>query len=193
MNREEVILKDIWNELNSSLKQRNHPFHIFAVATINNQSKPDVRNVVLRDVDEKSKSITFHTDKRSKKINHIENYNDVCALFYDQHKKIQLRTYGKIFLVNDKQIKEERWNKSKSMSKLCYLNKYPPGDKILSSKEYLPDENDLENIENGIENFSIIKIDIQSIDWLNLNYKGHERMIIDFLGNSKVNYRWVAP
>ena len=88
---------------------------------------------------------------------------------------------------------EERWNKSKSMSKLCYLNKHPPGDKILSSKEYLPDENDLENIENGIENFSIIKIDIQSIDWLNLNYKGHERMIIDFLGNSKVNYRWVAP
>ena len=66
MNREEVILKDIWSELNSSLKQRNHPFHIFAVATINNQSKPDVRNVVLRDVDEKSKSITFHTDKRSK-------------------------------------------------------------------------------------------------------------------------------
>ena len=48
-------------------KQGNHPFHIFAVATTNNQSKPDVRNVVLRNVDEKSKSITFHTDKRSKK------------------------------------------------------------------------------------------------------------------------------
>ena len=52
---------------------------------------------------------------------------------------------------------------------------------------------DLENIENmGIENFSIINIDIQSIDWLNLNHKGHERMIIDFLENSEVNYRWVA-
>ena len=193
MSREELILKEIWHELNASLSQGKHPFHIFAVATTNHNSMPDVRNVVLRNVDQKCNTISFHTDKRSKKINQIKNNSDVCALFYDQEKKIQLRLYGKIFPVDDMDIKQEKWNRSRRMSKLCYLNKYPPGEEISSSKKYLPDDKDLENLENGIENFSIINIDIKSIDWLNLNHKGHERMIIDFLKNSEVNFRWVAP
>jgi len=193
MSREDHILKKIWHELNLGLNQGKHPFHIFAVATMNHNSMPDVRNVVLRNVDEKSNSISFHTDKRSKKINQIKNNNDACALFYDHEKKIQLRLYGKIFSNDDINIRQEKWNRSKKMSKLCYLNKYPPGKKIASSKKYLPDDKDLQNLENGIENFSIINIDIKSIDWLSLNHKGHERMIIDFLENSKVNFRWVAP
>ena len=79
------------------------------------------------------------------------------------------------------------------MSKLCYLNKYPPGDTILTSKEYLCNESELRDIERGVKNFSIINVKIKTIDWLNLNHKGHERMIINFYDNSKVNYKWVAP
>ena len=193
MSREDIILRQIWSDLNSSLKIRNHPFHIFSVATINNKIKPDIRNVVLRDVDELSNTISFHTDIRSKKIDQIINNSDVCALFYNQKEKIQLRLYGKIYAVKDKCVLKERWNKSKNMSKLCYLNKYPPGEKILSAKDYLPDDNDLENIDNGLKNFSILNINIQSIDWLNLSYKGHERMIIEFFDNSNVKFKWVAP
>ena len=73
------------------------------------------------------------------------------------------------------------------------INKIPPGEVIQISKEYIYDENDLNYIENGIENFSVINIKISKIDWLNLNHKGHERMIISFLSNNAVKFEWVAP
>ena len=79
------------------------------------------------------------------------------------------------------------------MSKLCYLNKYPPGDPIQTSKEYLCNESELGDIERGMKNFSIINVKIETIDWLNLNHKGHERMVINFSDNSEVNFKWVAP
>ena len=44
-----------------------------------------------------------------------------------------------------------------------------------------------------MKNFSIINVKIETIDWLNLNHKGHERMVINFYDNSEVNYKWVAP
>ena len=192
MDKQQKILEDVWKELNLSLSKSKHPFHIFSISTINN-NKPDIRYVVLRDVDEYNKVLTFHTDKRSKKIKHIEANNSACALFYDPQQKIQLRVYGDIYEIEDKLEIKERWKKSKNMSKLCYLNKYPPGEVIQTSKEYICDENDLNYIENGIENFSVINIKIRQIDWLNLNHKGHERMIISFLSNKAVKFEWVAP
>ena len=192
MDKQKKILDNVWRELNLSLSISKHPFHIFSISTINN-NKPDSRYVVLRDVDEDNKILTFHTDRRSKKIKHIEAKNSACALFYDQQQKIQLRLYGDIYEVEDKLEIKERWKKSKNMSKLCYLNKYPPGEVIQTSKEYIYDENDLNYIENGIENFSVINIKISQIDWLNLNHKGHERMIISFLSNNAVKFEWVAP
>ena len=192
MDKQQKILDNVWKELNLGLSKSKHPFHIFSICTINN-NKPDSRYVVLRDVNKDDKVLTFHTDKRSKKIKHIEAKNSACALFYDQQQKIQLRLYGDIYEVEDKLKIKERWKKSKNMSKLCYLNKIPPGEVIQTSKEYIYDENDLNYIENGIENFSVINIKISKIDWLNLNHKGHERMIISFLSNNAVKFEWVAP
>jgi pyridoxamine 5'-phosphate oxidase len=192
MKKEDKILYEIWNELNLSLNTSNHPFHIFSVSTIKD-NKPDARNVVLRSVEKEKRTITFHTDKRSKKIKQIYNSPDTCALFYDQQKKIQLRIYGKISINDDSNNIKERWNKSRDMSKLCYLNKISPGDKISSSKEYLYEKDDLNNINTGINNFSIIDINIESIDFLNLNHKGHERIIFNFTTDNETIFNWVAP
>ena len=192
MEDNQKILENIWEELKLGVEKSKHPYHIFSVSTAND-NKPDSRCVVLRNIDKKSKIISFHTDIRSKKIKHINSNDNVCALFYDHQKKIQLRIYGEIYIVTSKSEIEERWKNSRNMSKLCYLNKYPPGDPIRTSKEYLCNESELGDIERGMKNFSIINVKIETIDWLNLNHKGHERMIINFYDNSKVNYKWVAP
>ena len=95
MKHSQKILGDIWKELELSLENSKHPFHIFTITTINGNF-PDSRYVVLRNVNETKKTIYFNTDKRSNKIKHIKNNNNVCALFYDIVKKIQLRIYGSI-------------------------------------------------------------------------------------------------
>ena len=192
MSKEEIILDQIWEELTASLEVGGHPFHIFSISTIAN-NKPDARNVVLRNIDRSNRSITFHTDARSNKISQIESDNNVCALFYDQSKKIQIRAYGTISLETDELLIKNKWSKSKKMSKLCYLNKFAPGEKLNNSKDYLYDDDDLKDIEIGIKNFSVINIKINKIDWLNLSHKGHERIIINFITEDKIKFEWIAP
>ena len=79
------------------------------------------------------------------------------------------------------------------MSKLCYLNKYPPGQNISNPKDYLYDDTALENIDKGLSNFSIVNINIKLIDWLFLNHKGHERMLIELKKKDSYEYNWIAP
>ena len=62
-----------------------------------------------------------------------------------------------------------------------------------NSKDYLYDEDDLQNIEVGIKNFSVINIKFNKIDWLNLSHKGHERIIINFTNEDNIKFEWVAP
>ena len=192
MQKEEQVLKNIWHELSLSLVESGHPYHIFSISTVYN-GLPDARNVVLRGVNEEQKSINFHTDTRSKKVYQFSKEKSVCALFYDKPKKTQLRIYGDIHIEDDKDTILKKWNDSKEMSKLCYLNKYPPGHTLSASRDYLYNEKDLKNIDKGVENFLIINLNIRKIDWLFLNHKGHERMLIDLKKNEEVKYEWIAP
>ena len=192
MTERKEILDKIWNELTLGLNSGKHPFHIFSVSTVKN-NKPDSRTVVLRAVEKENKSISFHTDLRSKKVLQIKESENICALFYDKDSKIQLRIYGSASKETDSLLIKEKWNSSKEMSKLCYLNKIPPGEVINESKDYLYGKEELNNIELGIKNFSIINIKISQIDWLSLNHEGHQRMLINYTSNNKIEFDWVAP
>ena len=192
MTERKEILDKIWDELTLGLNSGKHPFHIFSVSTVKN-NKPDSRTVVLRAVEKENKSISFHTDLRSKKVLQIKESENICALFYDKDSKIQLRIYGSASKETDSLLIKEKWNSSKEMSKLCYLNKIPPGEVINESKDYLYGKEELNNIELGIKNFSIINIKISQIDWLSLNHEGHQRMLINYTSNNKIEFDWVAP
>ena len=192
MTERKEILDKIWDELTLGLNSGKHPFHIFSVSTVKN-NKPDSRTVVLRAVEKENKSISFHTDLRSKKVLQIKESENICALFYDKDSKIQLRIYGSASKETDSLLIKEKWNSSKEMSKLCYLNKIPPGEVINESKDYLYGKEELNNIELGIKNFSIINIKISQIDWLSLNHEGHQRILINYTSNNKIEFDWVAP
>ena len=192
MTEKEEILDKIWDELILGLNSGKHPFHIFTVSTVKN-NKPDSRSVVLRTVDKENKSISFHTDLRSKKILQIKESENICALFYDKDSKIQLRIYGSASKETNSLLIKEKWNSSKEMSKLCYLNKISPGEVINEPKDYLYGKEELDNIKLGIRNFSIINIKISQIDWLSLNHEGHQRMLINYTSNNKIEFDWVAP
>tara|TARA_B100001057_G_scaffold167169_1_gene167874 strand:+ start:2069 stop:2647 length:579 start_codon:yes stop_codon:yes gene_type:complete len=192
MTERKEILDKIWDELTLGLNSGKHPFHIFSVSTVKN-NKPDSRTVVLRAVDKENKSISFHTDLRSKKVLQIKESENICALFYDKDTKIQLRIYGSASKETDSLLIKEKWNSSKEMSKLCYLNKISPSEVINESKDYLYGKEELNNVELGIKNFSIINIKISQIDWLSLNHEGHQRMLINYTSNNKIEFDWVAP
>ena len=65
--------------------EKGHPFHYFTLATLGVDKFARLRLVALRNVSEDLK-LTFFTDKRSKKVLHINENNRVGLLFYNPKK-----------------------------------------------------------------------------------------------------------
>ena len=85
------IIKSEWRNINLGIQKAKHDYHSFVFSTVSKNS-PDSRTVILRDFDEHKPAIWFHSDRRSKKILHLEENENVFALFYDKSRNCLLYT-----------------------------------------------------------------------------------------------------
>ena len=147
--------------------QKGHPFRLFTFATMNTDNFPKQRTVVLRNSNEDLR-LTFFTDIRSLKISQINRNKKVSALFYNQEKRLQLTITGEAFLEKDKNTLEQVWKKLRTASRKDYSTHLPPGSLIQepNSVEFLNPEN----------NFGIVHIVPQKIEYLKLNQPQHLRI-----------------
>ena len=190
------IYYKIWNLLNSGLQNRNAPFHI-PVFICGNKNKSDGRIVVLRGVDEKEKKIWFHSDIRSNKIKTLQANPLGVLLFYDKNEKIQLRISGSTIINYKNNISKNSWNKTAHLSRQCYLGNKAPGSESELATSGLSDKVDnlkysIEESESGYNNFSVIEIFIETIEWLYLAAKGHRRAKF-FINNNSLEKKWLIP
>ncbi len=191
------IYETIWNLLDKGKKDINSPLHQAYLAT-HSDHYPSIRTVVLRNVDSKDKTISFHTDVRSKKISEILNNNKISILFYDHDEKIQIKCSGKAIINNKNEHSKKSWGKTMPFSKKCYIVDEPPGStsEIPTSgykKEHeieLPSE---EILNSGYENFTLVNMEILEIEWLYLYRYGHRRA--KFIINNKNLEKkvWLTP
>ena len=184
-NNTNEIYENIWKCLDKGVNDRFSDYHTFSLATAP-KNIVEVRTVVLRGYDRKNQSIIFHTNNLTSKISEIKNNPNVGALFYDKKEKIQIRCNGNAVISNMDEYCKERWNKMSAQSQECYYQNISPGENI----EY-PEivKNKLENKLS--ENFTVITININKIDWLYLSSKGHTR--VKFLKNNGFAGQWIAP
>ena len=194
-NIDKVYLK-IWKLLKEGLKNRNASFHL-PIFICGNKNEFDGRIVVLRGVDEKQKTIWFHSDIRSNKVKNLKYNSNATLLFYDKVEKVQLRigVNTKINYQND--ITKKSWKKTAHMSRQCYL-----GDKAPGLNVSIPTSGLTENVDNlkysiqeseiGYKNFCVIETFINSIEWLYLAAKGHRRAYFA-LDNNLIKKKWLIP
>ncbi len=182
------VEKQIWDMLEKGVPSYKASFHYVSVATIA-YDKPELRTVILRDVDVKNKEISFHTDLRSPKVAQLKNNNAVSFLFYDPETRMQLRCSGKATLHYKDAHAELAWGKSRLPSRLTYTNILPSGADLPA-----PDLIDLnrtevseEELEKAYDNFVVVTSKINQVDWLFLHYKGHRRALFDYVKNS---FQW---
>ena len=187
------IIKSEWKNINLGIQKAKHDYHSFVFSTVSKNS-PDSRTVILRDFDEHKPAIWFHSDIRSKKILHLEENENVSALFYDKSKKVQLRINGIADIENDIEHNKKVWDSMRPESKLCYMGPYAPSKKInqfepntLKKSAHDLDKED-ENL--GLSRFCRIRIKIKKLDWLKLDYKGHQRL--EFKFGKKIKTQWIA-
>jgi pyridoxine/pyridoxamine 5'-phosphate oxidase len=187
------IIKSEWKNINLGIQKAKHDYHSFVFSTVSKNS-PDSRTVILRDFDEHKTAIWFHSDRRSKKILHLEENKNVSALFYDKSRKVQLRINGIADIEEDIEHNKKIWDSMRPESKLCYMGPYAPSQKI---NQFEPNtlkksahDLDKEDEHLGLSRFCRIRIKIKKLDWLKLDYKGHQRL--EFKFGKKIKTQWIA-
>ena len=187
----ELALEYALNKLQKAVKKRNDDLHLLNVVTVDEQNRPNTRNVVLRDFSIENLTIRFHTDKRSSKIKDIKLNKDICLIGYDKRAKLQIRIDAEAYSIDDKEILLEIWQKMYPMSRECYRVAKSPGDKIESLAEIkFNDENDSNLV--GFDNFVAVQCNIKSMEILYLSHTSHIRAKYNN-DNGILKGEWLVP
>jgi pyridoxamine 5'-phosphate oxidase len=186
--------QDCWSRLVTGAKKSRTPFHTPSIATLAN-GEVSLRTVVLRKTLPVERELRFHTDIRSPKWNELAINTSISALFYDASERIQLRVKGKAVLHHTNDLTAKAWETTSLSSRKCYLTLHSPSNFADSSTSGLTEDIEQENFtlaesEVGYENFGIVSIHVQSIDWLWLNHAGHRRTFFDY---ENKQYNWMIP
>ena len=191
-NNPEEIFKEELQDLQSAVKDAAHEYHLFTVATSSNNI-PELRTVVLRDIDLDNYKISFHTDSRSPKYNQLIKNSSVSALFYSISKRTQIRIKGNAEASKDKYLLNSLWNKLSKDSKECYQGAVPPSGIIPDTRilNDIIDDSSVDNNNQGFENFSRITIDVTSLEILRLHHLGHKRLLC-YLSKNDTSFQWIA-
>ena len=187
------ILEMEYKELQKAIKDGKHEYHCFYFATTDRKT-PKLRTVVLRALDKDNNTLSFHTDLRSNKVKEIQLNKNVSALFYDKKRRVQIRMRGKAQFDENSNKLKKIWSSIRPESKLCYMGPFAPGQKLDQFQPNLPNHNaqniTTKNNKKGYENFCRVTIYLESLDWLQLEHSGHQRIYFSFNKNSKPI--WIA-
>ena len=181
ITKPEQLFEFARSELVTGVKKSNHPFHLCTLATISNESAPDLRTVVSRHVESSLESIIIHSDKRAAKNRQIHHNPNVSLLYYSVPQKLQIRFTGQATVIDNGDENTRRFLESSPHAQICYAYPNAPGTSITNpTKEGLNPEINVKQIDAikdiAHSNFSHIKTTIQTIDLLWLNRKGHVRV-----------------
>ena len=191
------IYKDIKRNLTRGVKDRKHNFHTPVFCNLNNDGEIESRVVVLRKFDPLKMLLNFHTDFRSPKANNLKNKKASLFVFYDHRLKIQMRIKTTSTLNNQNNIAKEMWDKTRLLSRKCYLTEKDPSSSTSFPEDGIPEhlvgkEPNFEESEKGFKNFTVVENKINEIDWLYLEMSGHRRLNIIFK-NERPEFQWIIP
>ena len=179
------IFEEIKTNLTRGVKDRKHAFHNPVFCNVDQDGGVDSRVVVLRKFDPINMILNFHTDYRSPKVSNLKQNNKSMLVFYDHKLKIQMRIKTTSIINYQNEIAKEMWDKTKLLSRKCYLTSKDPSSLTTLPEDGIPEhligkEPEFEESEKGYKNFTVIENKINEIDWLYLEISGHRRLILCF-------------
>jgi hypothetical protein len=161
-----------------------------------------MRVMVLRNYDPATRLMRFHTDARSPKVETIgvdtAGGSPVGVLLYDPEAKIQIRCTGMGHVERDGPVADAAWADSTTFARRCYLAEDAPGatsdEPVSGLPEWAEGQNPTEEqIAPARENFAVLLIEVQQIDWLFLSNEGHRRAVLTPTANGGWDGDWIVP
>jgi pyridoxamine 5'-phosphate oxidase len=186
------ILNESWRLMARGVADRRSSFHHPTVATLGDDGRPRLRTVILRGCHVPSRTLRFHTDDRSQKVQEITRDPRVGLHFYDPTAKIQLRLDGVATLHREDSIADSAWAATRSFSRQCYGIQPGPGVKLDEGKDFTLPETTDEATAPGRANFCPVTVEVKSVEWLYLAAAGHRRAMFNWDG-AAVSSQWLTP
>ena len=195
-NNKDLIFDEIWTLLARGVVDRSEDFRL-PIIVINHGETSDGRIVVLRNANKEKRSLRFHTDIRSDKVEALKKNKNIYFLFYNKKRKIQVRAKGIAEINFQNDLTKECWKKTQIISRKCYMAPNAPGTVSQNPTSGLPEkiENQyptMEESEIGFENFCVIESKVYEMEWLYLAAQGHRRAKI-FIKDNEIKTDWVTP
>ena len=161
----QAIEAELWRELQSAPRNKQHPWRAPVLATTDGQVA-DARTVILREVNAEQATLLMYSDARAGKVVQIAAHPHGTIVMWSPALGWQLRLRVHLHTVTDGLLLSSRWAQLKlSPAANDYLSSQPPGDVIdhaLSARG-----------ERAY--FALLEARVLSIDWLELHAQGHRR------------------
>jgi hypothetical protein len=185
-----------WDLLVKGALKSKEPFHFPVLGSMGKESV-ELRTVVLRQANRDKKSLIFHTDIRSPKIEQIRRNPLVSFLFYDNRKLVQLRIKAEASIHHQDEVARQQWDRCQLSSRKAYMGDIP-GQISTSNSHGLPEHlvgqipSQAES-EKGYPNFAAVICQINFLEWLWLNREGHRRAEFHYDNNQQWTANWLMP
>ncbi len=177
----ERIADEAWAGLAAGADDPADPMRLGVLATVNPDEGPDARLLILRGASRPEARLWFHSDSRSKKIVQARAAPTVVALFYDPRDGVQLRVYGEISVHTSDELAERHWQQLELAARSVFAQPRPPGaaaprrDPRFQAKVK---ELGQTGKVRGRENFAVLQLDIDTIDWLQVCADADRRAVL---------------
>lgn len=178
----------IWIELDRAVNSRPswpggaHPWRRAALATVDADAAPQLRSVVLRDLQADARELVFYADARSPKVGQIRHEPRGQLLLWSEALGWQLRLQVRLAAETSGLDVTARWARIRhSPAAHDYLSPLPPGAVLGAAVAPPP-------AEHPRESFAVLTATVEAIDWLELHALGHRRARFDAQGGV-----WLAP
>ncbi|PHX75017.1 MAG: hypothetical protein CK547_00035 [Chitinophagaceae bacterium] len=190
------IEKICWQMLHEGATNRKSAMHQAVIGTTVD-SIAHMRTVVLRRVDVDTRKIYLHTDKRSKKMEDLEQTKHLSWLVYDQSLRTQIRCSGSIIIHHMDALCKEQWDHTGHHSRRYYMldrdieemQEASTGlNDALTAFDYT-----LEESEVGFQHFVVVETCIDWMDWYYTHSKGNRRARFTYHENKLSSSSWLMP
>lgn len=190
----DIVLAEAWERLRRSASERDEGFRMAQLATVGADGAPECRTVVLRAADRAARTVRFHTDARSTKVEEITARPDVLLIVYDKPGGRQIRLWGAARVHQGDDLARTAWDGARAQSRMCYRAQYPPGAAIAAPGDAAVTEamRAPADPDDGFENFAPVVVTVSRLEWLDLAHGGHVRARFAWNGTAWEG-GWIAP
>jgi len=167
----DAIEAAVWIELSRAARDRAHAWRMPVLATVSDEGlRPDARTVVLREVHEARHELIFFTDSRSDKVRQLKTHPDGMLVMWSPVLSWQLRCTVRLNVSTDGADVADRWERIRnSPAAQDYLSPLAPGAELDGTTV----------ADNNGTHFAVVTATVVSIDWLEIDPKGHRRAVFE--------------